>query len=83
MATAEAKVPATPTLADANRDITRPIAIRMHARDRDCKIAITECRTQPTHTPACYHQNAHPSSPLHLPNLPIGRLEGAAHHSTR
>ncbi|MCY3699945.1 MAG: polysulfide reductase NrfD [Gemmatimonadetes bacterium] len=27
MATAEAKVPATPTLADANRDITRPIAM--------------------------------------------------------
>ena len=26
MATAEAKVPATPTLAEANRDITRPIS---------------------------------------------------------
>ena len=54
------------------------ITIHMHVRDCDCKIAITNCNTQPTHTPAYYHHNAPPYRPLHLPNRPIGRLEGAA-----
>ena len=59
------------------------IAMRMHAHDRDCETAITECKLPPMRTPAYHPLNAPPLSPYYLPNRPLGRLEGAAVRNRR
>ena len=59
------------------------IVICIHAHDHHCKIAITEGNAPPVRTPCNSRQISALPRPFHLPNRSIGRLEGAAHHSTR
>ena len=55
----------------------------MHAPDPRYKIAITVEDASSSRTPTHYHQNVLHFTPLHLPNLPVGRWARAAPCSTR